>query len=95
MRRRYLIAYDVADNKRRDTLFRLLRDHGDHAQFSVFFCDLNDRELARLRTILHDKIHHGEDQVMVLDLGSAASPLVERLEVIGKPHRPPTSAFVV
>ncbi|MFC1765417.1 CRISPR-associated endonuclease Cas2, partial [Planctomycetota bacterium] len=49
MRRRYLITYDVADDKRRTYIFRALRDRGDHVQYSVFICELNEHEYALLR----------------------------------------------
>jgi CRISPR-associated endonuclease Cas2 len=43
-RSRYLVTYDVADDKRRDRVHRTLLDFGDALQFSVFLCDLNERE---------------------------------------------------
>ena len=49
VRRRYLITYDVSDDKRRTALFHRLCDAGDHAQFSVFFAELTAAELARFR----------------------------------------------
>jgi len=52
LRNRYLIAYDVSDDKRRARVFKTLMGNGDHAQFSVFFCDLNDVELLKLKGIL-------------------------------------------
>ena len=48
MRNRYLVAYDVSDDKRRTGIFKTLMGNGDHVQFSVFLCDLSDLELARL-----------------------------------------------
>jgi CRISPR-associated protein Cas2 len=45
-RRRYLVTYDISDDKRRDQVFQTLRDNGDHAQYSVFFCELTPRELV-------------------------------------------------
>ena len=48
-RRHFLITYDVSDDKRRTTIFNTLQGNGDHAQFSVFLCQLNATELARLR----------------------------------------------
>ncbi len=95
MRRRYLFSYDVSDAQRRDRIFKKLRDHGDHAQFSVFFCELNARELIALRAALDNELHHDDDQLLVLDLGLATRPLTECLEVLGKPYRPPGRCLVV
>ncbi len=95
MRRRYLFSYDVADDGRRDRIFKTLRDHGDHAQYSVFFCELNAREFAELRGRLDPMLHHGDDQLLILDLGVASRSLLECLEVLGKPYRPPGRCLVV
>jgi CRISPR-associated protein Cas2 len=95
MRRRYLFSYDISDDWRRDRVFKTLRDHGDHAQYSVFFCELNTRELVVLRSALDGLLHHGEDQLMVLDLGLATRSLTECLEVLGRPYQPPGRCLVV
>jgi CRISPR-associated protein Cas2 len=94
-RRRYLVTYDVSDDKRRSKVFHLLRDHGDHAQYSVFFCELTNTELAELRGRLAEAIHHREDQVLLLYLGRATSPLDLSLECLGKPYQPPDRVFIV
>jgi len=94
-RRRYLIPYDIVDDKRRNQVFKILYGYGDHAQYSVFFCELNPRELVELRGKLRRAIHDIEDQVMILDLGAAADPLEAGLECLGKPYRPASAVLVV
>jgi CRISPR-associated protein Cas2 len=94
-RRHYLISYDVADDKRRNRVFQALRDHGDHAQFSVFFCQLSAMELAGLRGILVEAIHTREDQVLIVDLGEAHNPLDEGIECIGQSYQPPCRVQIV
>lgn len=94
-RRNYLVTYDIADDKRRTEVFRTLHGVGDHAQYSVFFCELNGRELAQLRTRLRDAVHHHEDQVLIVDLGHAQRPLGDGMEVIGKGYEPPTRTVVI
>jgi len=66
-RRHYLITYDVSDDKRRTRLFKLLEGEGDHAQYSVFFCDLTPAELASTRARITELIHDREDQVLILN----------------------------
>lgn len=94
-RRHYLISYDVADDKRRNRIFKLLRDNGDHAQYSVFFCQLNEAELAEVRGRLNEILHHREDQALILDLGEAHNPLDAGLECFGRRYEPPTRVVVV
>ncbi len=95
MRRHYLVTYDIADDRRRNEVFRTLHGFGNHAQLSVFFCELNDRELVQLRTRLRSAVHQREDQVLILDLGQASRPLDAGLEVIGKGYQPPVRTIVI
>jgi len=94
-RRHYVVSYDIADDKRRTKVFNVLRDHGDHAQYSVFFCELSAVEHARLKAYIAQAIKPSEDQVMFLDLGPAERDVAVRLEVIGKRYEPPTRLIVV
>lgn len=94
-RRNYLVTYDVSDDKRRTKVFELLTDNGDWAQFSVFFCELNATEVARLRTRIREEINQREDQVMILDLGRSTRPLEGGLQVLGRAYEIPTRIVVV
>jgi len=94
-RRHFLVSYDIADDKRRGKVFDLLEGRGDHAQFSVFFCQLNLRELALLRADLTAVIHNGDDQVLLVDLGPAHNPLDGGIECLGKPFSVAARALVV
>jgi len=95
MRRRYLVSYDVSDDKRRTGIFKMLMGNGDHVQFSVFLCELNDRELAELKGRLSQGVNHREDQVLILDLGGAEHDLASKLECIGRAYAPPSRVVVV
>lgn len=98
-RRHYLVSYDIASDKegdkRRTKVFDHLEGRGDHAQFSVFFCQLNGRELAQLRSDLTAIIHHKEDQILLVDLGPANNPLDGGIECLGKPFSVAARALVV
>lgn len=95
MRRRYLIAYDVADDKRRTAIFKCLMGNGDHVQFSVFICQLNDVELARLKGSLTESLNARQDQIVILDMGPADSDLSTRLQCMGKTYTPPARVMVI
>ncbi len=73
MRHTYLVCYDIADDKRRDRVFRTCRNHGTHLQFSVFECDLSARELASLERELGGLIRREDDQVLFVLLGPSES----------------------
>jgi CRISPR-associated protein Cas2 len=95
MRRRYLVSYDISDDKRRTRAFELVLGYGDHVQYSVFLADLSQRELIVLRGKLIEVINVREDQVLIIDLGKETRSLESVLEVIGKAYRPPARSMVV
>ncbi|QDT13607.1 CRISPR-associated endonuclease Cas2 [Stieleria marina] len=86
MRRIYLVTYDICEARRLRQTFKCLRNWGDHLQYSVFECHLTASDLIRLRGQLADIIHHDEDQVLVIDLGAAATRSESLVQAIGKPY---------
>jgi CRISPR-associated protein Cas2 len=91
----FLVTYDISDDKRRNRVFTALHAFGEHVQYSVFFCELNDREFVHLRHRLRREIHHGEDQVLMVDVGVAARPLSSSLHVLGMRYQPSVRTIVV
>jgi CRISPR-associated protein Cas2 len=94
-RRRFLIGYDISDDKRRTGVFKTLIAHGDHVQFSVFLCALTAKELAGLRAALSEMIHARDDQVIIVDLGLADSDLETIIDCLGKRYEPASRVRVV
>lgn len=86
MRSSYLVSYDIADPKRLRLVFKFLRNFGDHLQFSVFECQLTPRDLVACRAGLSEIIHHGEDQVLFVDLGPTAGRGDRVITALGKPY---------
>lgn len=95
MRNRYLVAYDVSDDKRLRQTFKCMRGYGDPLQYSVFRCDLSPQERILMIADLTDIIHHAEDQVLIVDLGPAEGRASESFEVLGRPSPPPLRGVVV
>lgn len=96
MRNVYLVAYDICDGKRLRRVYKAMRGYGDHLQFSVFRCELSDRERAEMLAELGGLIAHDEDQVLVIDIGPADGRANLVFESIGKPYvAPERHALVV
>jgi CRISPR-associated protein Cas2 len=94
-RNHVLVAYDIADDGRRNKVFATCKDFGEHVQYSVFICALNAREQVVLRAALQELIHAGEDQIMLVDLGPATNHVLDLIDVLGQPWVPPGRQFVV
>lgn len=68
-RRRYLVAYDIREPKRLRRVCKLMEEHGDRLQYSVFICDLDRSELVHLRHRGEDLMNLSADSVVIVDLG--------------------------
>jgi CRISPR-associated protein Cas2 len=69
--RLYIVAYDIADQRRWRRIFKLMKGYGEWVQLSVFQCRLTRRQHAELISLLDGIIHHTEDHVLLLDFGNA------------------------
>jgi CRISPR-associated protein Cas2 len=93
-RRRYLMAYDIADPSRLRRICRLMVDHGYRLQYSVFLCDLSSAELAELESAVGAVMDLRADSVIRVDLGAGHDR--RRITAIGKPRAlPPDGAQIV
>lgn len=81
--RRYLIAYDIADDKRRDRLARVLKSFGDRVQYSVFIVDITPARLVRLVARLETSIVQTEDSVLVCEVGPLDASMGRRFRFLG------------
>jgi CRISPR-associated protein Cas2 len=69
----YLVTYDIRDPKRWRRVFKLMKGYGDWLQLSVFQCRLSRKRHAELIALLDGIIHHGEDHVLIINVGPAES----------------------
>lgn len=81
--RRYLVAYDISEDRRRVKVATCLQTYGDRVQYSVFVVDVRPARLVRLRTELERLINIGADSVLLCDLGPVASIDARRFEFLG------------
>lgn len=95
MRQRYVVTYDIRNAKRLRKVFKILKGHGDHLQFSVFRCDLSRMQLVQLKMLLVEVIHAEEDQVLFVDVGPSEGRGAEVFESLGKAYEEPESGPVI
>ena len=74
MRQRYIVSYDICDDRRLRQVAKIMESFGIRIQYSVFQCDLNSTDVVRLKGKLVDVVHALEDQVLFVNIGPADSP---------------------
>ncbi len=56
-----IISYDIKNDKRRTKIHKALKDYGDWVQYSVFECDLTQKEFVKLRHRLKKLLDDNDD----------------------------------
>lgn len=92
-RRRYLVAYDIRDDRRLRMVAGCMEGYGTRIQYSVFICDLSERELFIMRGDIEARMKMSEDSVMVTNLGAAGDS--SRFLFLGHHEKLPSSGAVI
>jgi len=87
-RSRYVVCYDISDQKRLRRVYHVMCGFGDPLQYSVFACDLSPSERVLLETALVEAIHEREDRVLIVDTGPADGRGEQCMKVLGRQHVP-------
>ena len=85
------VAYDIADDRRRAEVARILGDFGTRVQPSVFECRLSAAEAGTLEARLRRAIRPPRDMLRIYRLCGACR---ERVEGVPSPAGPPQVQFV-
>ncbi len=85
MRKRYLVSYDICESKRLQKVHRKMMGYGNPLQYSVFLCDLSEKEKMIMVSELTELINVVDDSVVIVDLGISEAKRRNRVESIGKP----------
>ena len=83
--RLYIVAYDIADRKRWQKVFKTMKGYGHWLQLSVFQCRLTARRRVEMTQCLEGAIKPSEDHVLILDLGPAGQ-VEPRVESLGRSY---------
>lgn len=58
-----VISYDISEDKRRNRIFKILKDFGTWIQYSVFECELEKKDYLKLRDRLQKVLDEDEDNI--------------------------------
>lgn len=86
MRTAYVVTYDICEPKRLRRVYRIMLGYGDHLQYSVFRCELTDRERVEVEGRLAEVINHREDQVLFVDLGPVEGRARACIDAVGRAY---------
>jgi CRISPR-associated protein Cas2 len=73
----YIIAYDIASDRRRNKVHKLLSGYGAWTQYSLFECFLSEKQYLQLRRRLEDNLDEGQDSVRFYPVCQACRARVE------------------
>jgi len=94
-RRRFLVAYDIRDDRRLRQVHKTMKGYGWAMQYSVFICDLDAMEMTTMRTALTNIINHAIDAIAIVDLGSPVERGRKCFSFMGHATALPTTGPVV
>lgn len=77
----WVVCYDIVSDKRRREVVKIMESYGQRAQYSVFECDITDRQQMTLQGKLSEVIDDEEDDVRFYPLNQAD---VHRVRTLGK-----------
>jgi CRISPR-associated protein Cas2 len=87
MRTRYLLCYDVRDDRRLRRTAKVAEAWGYRVQYSVFVCDVDDGERARLERSLREVLALGVDRAVLVNLGPPGRSSTRRFHWVSSPMR--------
>lgn len=82
---RLLVAYDIANDARRDRVAVTLQGHGERIQYSVFIVDGRPAEFVRLRLELRTIVDESVDRVLFCNLGARQNAARRAMTYLGRP----------
>ncbi len=78
---RYVIVYDITNDKRRNKVARVLEGHGERVQYSVFECQLKKKQFVTLWKALEELVQTEADSLRAYGLCASCA---QRIRMIGQ-----------
>ncbi|MFW5697990.1 MAG: CRISPR-associated endonuclease Cas2 [Fimbriimonadaceae bacterium] len=76
-----VVCYDIADDRRRNKVAKILEGYGERVNFSVFECWLDRRRYNKLMQRLRRRVHPDQDVVRVYRMCASCA---DRREGLGE-----------
>ena len=77
----WIVCYDIADDRRRRKVVKIMEGYGRRAQYSVFECEINGEKRKKLERALARVIDKDEDDIRMYPLNRAD---LKRVRLLGR-----------
>ena len=78
-----VVVYDIPDTKRRNKVFKTLKDYGKWMEFSAFECKVSKKDFLRLQDRILKIINQKKDRLIIYHLCDSCSGKVKYFNVEG------------
>lgn len=85
---RYLVAYDITDDRNRDRLAKILLDFGQRLQESLFICNIEPEQKSQLLERAEQTINPIDDKLHIVPICNQCWQSVEAIGIAAKPEDP-------
>ncbi|MEG8945798.1 CRISPR-associated endonuclease Cas2 [Rosettibacter firmus] len=72
-----LVTYDIPSDKRRKKICEIMKDYGNHVQYSVFECELTNKYLDIMKKRIKKFLREKEDSFRIYYLSSKEPVVIE------------------
>ena len=80
----YVVTYDIADDRRRDKVVKLMESIGTRMNYSVFECMLTDVQYRKMVTQLTKLVVRGADWVNIYPICTKCYARIQYIPPIGQ-----------
>ncbi len=91
---RYIICYDIADDRRRYHLVKCLEDYGERVQYSVFEVLAGSETIDALKVKIDNIVDYEEDSIFIYLLDANSEAQIIR-KGIRRYHIPECKQFMI
>jgi len=67
----FVISYDIKNDKKRTKVCNALKDFGNHVQYSVFECELKEKDYSKMLSKILPLIDKNNDSLRIYSLCGA------------------------
>ncbi|MEO2069461.1 MAG: CRISPR-associated endonuclease Cas2 [Desulfurobacteriaceae bacterium] len=85
---KYLVTYDISDDRKRDKVIKLLNEHGKRVQLSCFEIEITSEKIDSLISDLEKVIDSETDKIFFFPISEYSIPLVKKLGKSDIEHNP-------